>query len=291
MAEWRTTSRRGNRRRESVLRAAARAVDRRRMRRRRLGMGLAVLIGLPLLLAGGGWGGWAAWRALFAENDFFLIRQIEVTTDGSLGTGHILEYAKVQTGINLLAVQPRQVREWLLQVPVIANAQVSRRLPDTLVIEVAERVAVARLGRPGAGSPLAVDGEGHVLGPSSVRAGLPVILGVRDTGLRPGDGVKDPMLAEALAVLDICNRASMRRDLAVATIDLRNDEHLDVGLATGEQVLLSRGRLEEKLQQLPVMRAVARSRGLELSVYDMTVDRNYAGRPAAWSEPASAGRD
>ena len=281
--------RRGNRSRESVLHATVRAADRRRAAGRRFGALLVVLAGLPALGAGLWWGGRAAWRELFTENDYFQIRNIEVTTDGELGSGHIQEYAGVRTGLNLFAVRPEAVRAELLTVPVIANAQVGRRLPDTLVIEVTERVAVARLGRPGSGSPLAVDATGHVLGPSSVRASLPVVLGVRDTGLRPGDVVQDPMLAEALTVLEICNQAEMRAQLAVGTIDLGSDEFIDVGLMSGEQVLLSRDRLAEKLGQLPIMRQVARDKGLDLAVYDMTVDRNYAGRPADWGAAAAAG--
>ena len=280
-----TEERRQNRPRESVLKVAARSVERRRTARRRIGWALALLAGVPALAAGLAWGGHAAWRAMFAENEFFEIRQIEVTTDGDLGAENILEYARVRKGLNLFAVRPEDIRGSLLSVPVIANAQVGRRLPDTLVIEVAERVAVARLGRPGSGSPLAVDATGHVLGPSSVRASLPVVLGVRDNGLRPGDVVNDPMLKDALKILEICNQAAMRQELAVATIDLGSDEQIEVGLMSGEQVLLSRGQLEEKLRQLPVMRSVARSKGLDLAVYDMTVDRNYAGRPAAWVDP------
>ena len=285
MAVWKTEERRRNRPRESVLKVAARSVERRRTVRRRVGGLLALLVGIPALAAGLIWGGHEAWLAMFAQNDFFRIRQIEVTTDGDLRTENILEYARVQNGTNLFAVRPEAIRESLLSVPVIANAQVGRRLPDTLIIEVAERVAVARLGRPGSGSPLAVDATGHVLGPSSVRASLPVVVGVRDKGLRPGDVVGDAMLAEALRVLEIANQAAMRRELAVATIDLGNEEQIEVGLTSGERVLLSRGRLEEKLRQLPIMRSVARGKGLDLAVYDMTVDRNYAGRPAAWVDP------
>ena len=37
------------------------------------------------------------------------------------------------------------------------------------------------------------------------------------------------------------------------------------------------------------MRQVARDKGLDLAVYDMTVDRNYAGRPADWGAAAAAG--
>lgn len=290
MALWKEKKRRRNRPRESVLKVAARSVERRRALRRRLGAALAVLVGIPALAAGLVWGGAEAWRAMFAENEFFAIRQIEVTTDGTLGADHVQEFAKVRKGLNLFAVRPEDVRRALLAVPVIANAQVGRRLPDTLVIEVTERVAVARLGRPGSGSPLAVDGTGHVLGPSSVRASLPVILGVRDNGLRPGDVVGDPLLADALKVLEICNEAAMRRELAVGTIDLATEDQLDLGLISGEQVLLSRDRLEEKLRQLPAMRAMVRQKGLDLAVYDMTVDRNYVGRPAAWDAPEAAPR-
>ena len=286
MALRKTEERRQNRPRESVLKVAARSVERRRTVRRRIGWALALLAGVPALAAGLAWGGHAAWRAMFAENEFFEIRQIEVTTDGDLGAENILEYARVRKGLNLFAVRPEDIRGSLLSVPVIANAQVGRRLPDTLVIEVAERVSVARLGRPGSGSPLAVDATGHVLGPSSVRATLPVVLGVRDNGLRPGDVVNDPMLKDALKILEICNQAAMRQELAVATIDLGSEEQIEVGLMSGEQVLLSRGQLEEKLRQLPVMRSVARSKGLDLAVYDMTVDRNYVGRPATWVDPA-----
>ena len=285
MAFGKTKERRRNGPRESLLKATVRTAERRRAIHRRVFAALVILVGLPALAVGLYWGGRQAWRAMFAENDFFRIRQIEVTTDGELGAEDVREYAKVREGLNLFAVRPQEIRAALLAVPVIAAAQVGRRLPDALIIEVAERVAVARLGRPGAGSPLAVDATGHVLGPSSVRVSLPVVLGVRDVGLRPGDVVADPMLKEALAVLEICNETQMREELAVATIDVGNEDMLGVGLTTGEQVLLSREKLKEKLQQLREMRKVARDRGLDLATYDMTVDRNYVGRPASAANP------
>ena len=289
LAFWNTEQRRRNRPRESVLKVAARSVERRRTIRHRIGAALVLLVGIPAVLAGLVFGGRAAWLALFEENDYFRIRRIEVTTDGNLGAGHVQEYAKVREGMNLFAVHPQEVRESLLSVPVIANAQVGRRLPDTLVIEVAERVAVARLGRPGSGSPLAVDAAGHVLGPSSVRPSLPAILGVRDNGLRPGDVVKDPMLQDALKVLVICNRSEMREAMSVETIDLENEEYLVLGLKSGERVLLSGPKLEDKLTDLLAMLDAARDKGLGLAEYDLTVDRNFVGRPAGLVSAAGTG--
>ena len=285
MASGNPGERRRNQRRESVLQVTARSASR-RATGRRIGAGLLLLAGIPALAAGAYWGGRWAWRAMFSENDFFQIRRIEVTTDGSLGAAHIREYAKVQEGLNLFALRPKEIREMLLSVPVIAQAQVGRRLPDALVIEVTERVAVARLGRPGSGTPLAVDATGHVLGPSSVRASLPVLLGVRDKGLRPGDVVQDPLLQQALAVLETCNHAKIREELVVETIDVGQEDWLEVGLTTGERVLLSHDQLREKLGRLHAMRTEARKRGLNLAVYDMTVDCNFVGRPAAGAGPA-----
>ena len=280
MAFGNDKGRRKNRSREALLRAAVRSGERRRTVRRRIWVGLGVLIGAPALALGLYWGGHQAWLGMFAENPFFEIKRIEITTDGMLGVADIQDYARVRPGLNLFAVRPQDVRAALLAVPVIADAQVGRRLPDGLVIEVTERIAVARLGRPGAGSPLAVDATGHVLGPSSVRVSLPVIQGVRDVGLRPGDVVADPMLREALVVLDVCNAEKMREVLAVASIDVGNDERIEVGLASGERALLSRDGVKEKLWQLREMRKAARDRGLALATYDLTVDRNYVGRSA-----------
>ena len=280
MAFGHDKGRRKNRSRDGLLRAAVRSGERRRTVRRRVWAGLGVLIGLPALVVGLYWGGHQAWLGMFAENPFFEIKRIEITTDGMLGVADVQEYARVRPGLNLFAVRPQDIREALLAVPVIADAQVGRRLPDGLVIEVTERIAVARLGRPGAGSPLAVDATGHVLGPSSVRVSLPVVLGVRDVGLRPGDVVADPMLPEALAVLEVCNAEKMREVLAVASIDVANDERIEVGLASGERVWLSRDRTKDKLWKLREMLKEARRQGLALATYDMTVDRNYVGRSA-----------
>ena len=284
MAFGNDKGRRKNRSREGLLRAAVRSGERRRTVRRRVVAALVTLIGLPALAVGLWWGGHQAWLGMFAENPFFEIKRIEITTDGMLGVADIQEYARVRPGLNLFAVRPQDVRAALLTVPVIADAQVGRRLPDGLVIEVTERIAVARLGRPGAGSTLAVDATGHVLGPSSVRISLPVILGVRDVGLRPGDVVADSMLSEALAVLEVCNAEKMREVLAVASIDVGHDERIELGLVSGERVLLSRERIKDKLWKLREMLKEARRQGLTLATYDLTVDRNYVGRAAAAEE-------
>ena len=58
-------------------------------------------------------------------------------------------------------------------------------------------------------------------------------------------------------------------------------------LADGGQILLSHDGLETKLERFPLMRDAARRRGLDLAIYNMTSDANYAATaaPAGGAHP------
>ena len=209
----------------------------------------------------------------------FTLSRIEVSTDGSLSTDSILHAAGVATNQNLFALSPADIRARLEANPAVASARVSRRLPDTLRIDVAERVAVARLASSfGANAPLAIDATGHVLGPRSVRPELPLLVGLRDSALSPGDVSSDPLLPDLMAILDLASAPSLRASYSIQALDIRDRSRIRLCLATGQEVLLSLKNYEPKLRQLPVMLSVARERGQSLRTFDMTVDRSYPAR-------------
>lgn len=276
---------RRNRARESVLRAAAHAVESRRAARRRWGIAAVVLLGAAALGAGAWLGGRWVWERCFLHNDYFGIRHVEISTDGTLDPALVREYAGVREGMNLFEVHPDAVRSNLLAVPVVASVSAGRRFPDTVVIDIAERAPVARLGTRASGTPLAADATGHVLGPSSVRADLPIVSGLRDKALRPGDVIGDPLMATALRILEICARPDLRREMRVAQVDISSDTWITLALADGGQILLSHDGLETKLERFPLMRDAARRRGLDLAIYNMTSDANYAATPRGGPHP------
>lgn len=276
---------RRNRARESVLRAAAHAVESRRASRRRWGIAAVVLLGAAALGAGAWLGGRWVWERCFLHNDYFGIRNVEISTDGTLDPALVREYAGVREGMNLFEVHPDAVRSNLLAVPVVASVSAGRRFPDTVVIDIAERTPVARLGTRASGTPLAADATGHVLGPSSVRADLPIVSGLRDKALRPGDVIGDPLMATALRILEICARPDLRREMRVAQVDISSDTWITLALADGGQILLSHDGLETKLERFPLMRDAARRRGLDLAIYNMTSDANYAATPRGGPHP------
>ena len=121
--------RKPRRNRESVLRAAARSVEKRRAAKRRWGRLAVLLLGIVAAGAGIVLGGQLVWKRCFAENDYFAVRHVEITTDGSLDADLIREYAGVREGMNLFAARPDAIRDQLLTVAVIAGPSGARADP------------------------------------------------------------------------------------------------------------------------------------------------------------------
>ncbi len=259
-----------NRRRAPVnqplLTVQARIADQKKARMHKWSAILALLIAL----AGIGWVAKTGYdyfgRVLFSGNDLFAIRELDLRSDGVLRAAHIKEYAGVDEGSNLFAIDIKELRRQLENIPLIQSAEIRRQLPDTLVIRVSERVPLARLGIEDGHYHLAVDREGHVLGPSARSPRLPAITGYRATGLRPGSIVHDPLFADALKVVDLCDRTRLGQRVKIRSIHVSDPEVLELQLVDGEQVVLDRARIDEGLLMLDDALQTARSRGDVLQI-------------------------
>ena len=268
----------GNRRenrRNSILMVSARMSDQRKERAHRVG---AILL-VTVVLAGIVWvvllGAKLIGQSLFSENDRFIIKHLNINSDGKLQPEHIREYAHVDEGMNLFAVDLKQVRDDLASVPIVSAVSVSRKLPDTLEITVSERVPAARLGEESTGYPLAVDRGGFVLGPTSISQQLPSITGLQEKGLRPGAQVGDPGVKNALHVLELCDSPAYSRFLKIKNVDVSHTEYLEVQLQRGERILLSRENVDVKLTKLCEIMKHTADMGQAIAAIDMTVEKNF----------------
>lgn len=227
----------------------ARLAEHRRERRHRV----AACVLITAVTAGLAWGGLAglrvAGRVLFLENPAFVIRRLDLQSDGKLQPSHIREYAGLREGVNLFEVNLHQVRRALESVPVVARAEVRRVLPDTLAVRVTERVALARLGAEEDPLALAVDGEGYVLGPGARSPFLPLLKGVRATGLRPGSVLQGNGVEAALEVLRLCNGTRLGQVIRIASIDVAPSDYLELRLEGGECVRVAKDRIEASLRK------------------------------------------
>ena len=135
--------------------AARLKASRRRSIRRAMAAAGAVLI-----LAGAVYGAdllldWAA------GSDVFMLKRIRVLGNRHLDAPAVAAAAGIDSGTNILRVRPNEVEQSVSALPLVKRAFVQRRLPDELVIRVAERRPCFLVN---CGCLWLVDREGVVIG-------------------------------------------------------------------------------------------------------------------------------
>ena len=200
---------------------------------------LAVTVGL--------WFGWGALRgAFFTHNPHFTLMRVQVEVNGQLRPAEIaarLARLGVRAGAkNLFLLDLPALRRDLSKYVMVADARLRLRLPDTLVVEVDERVPVAQYqGR----SVYLLDIDGWVM-PSRMDPklqALPLILGVRNgQQQRLGAQCHDEMVLGALQFLHFIAIRPYGRYFDAAVIQLDYDR------AVLRVHLRARGTLREHAQ-------------------------------------------
>ncbi len=258
--------------REPILLVNARLAEKRQEWRHRISTIVLVTVTVLALAWGAMVGTQHLVRVLFTENDQFVITELDCASDpgGRLKTSHITEYAGLKKGMNLFGVDLDAVRENLESVPLVSSVEVRRQLPDTLVVRVTERMALARLGSRRSKLPLAVDREGYVLGPSSVSPSLPAITGFGKSVLRPGNHIRASEIRDAIQVLDICDSTRLSQYIAISSIDVAHPEFMDLRLSNAERVLLARKELDWRLRQVAAILQTSQQVGRSVAMIDAT---------------------
>lgn len=278
-ARSRSTGSRRRRRRKATVRLGARVKSGRSKPHNpaRLAWGLsAVVIGLVACVAL-----WFGFRflgsALFAKNDAFVIRRIDITGSAMITENLVREYTQVHEGMNLFALDIAQIRaDFLRRTPNVKSMEISRILPHTLKMQVSERMPLAQLGWNG---PLVVDRKGVVFVIKGRSSHLPVITGYQGTGRRPGSRLRG-MARAALEVLDVCDDHPVL-NLGIEAIEVDNRERLMLRMADrksaklaweemGQMTAASRETLLKRLGRLS--EAIHSEKGRRHTMFDATMD-------------------
>ena len=157
--------------------------------------------------------------------------QVEIATGRRIKPDVVRELFDLKEGANLALIDFNAKREEALKrYPVIKSLNISRRLPDGVVIAVTERDPFARIGLKGAKreSGLVCDDEGVVF---SCRRGaemLPILRESDSPGVQPGDRLEGRNRA-ALEVLKVLHEAEYA-DLGVLEIDSSKPDFLQFTL-------------------------------------------------------------
>jgi len=270
------SSRRMNRRRkadgEQILQVSARAQEQKQARVK----WVSAVVVLSVAVAGCVWVGMmgADWIRvqLFASNPLFTMREPDIRTDGTLKPQELRERYDLFPGTNLFALNLAQIHADLMTLPGVRSAEIRRQLPDTLVVRVGERSAIALVVTDRMSLP--VDREGYVLVPRAAVGRLPVILGGQVPGLKPGLQITDAKIRDALTVVDLCETLRLSDQVRIDAINVAHLEIMELRLASGERVPLARNQLEDRLRKLAGAKKTLAERRQVASLIDCSLSRD-----------------
>lgn len=231
---------------------------------------LTVAVVAAVWLAITGFGKMNRW--LFADNDRFTVRHLDVSSSGRLSEAHIKEFANIDKGVNLFDLDIESMRESLESGPLIKSVEIQRKLPDTLVVRVNERIPLARIAHGKSKFYFSIDRDGHVLGLAGPKLkNMPIIRGHGDKGLTPGDALNDGGAIDALSVIGMCDDGTISQVVSISSIDVSFPEFLDVLMEDKRRVWLPRNPSRSKI--LDMVR-VLQEADASKTFFDLTIDRN-----------------
>lgn len=172
----------------------------------------------------------------FSISSFFGIREIIVEGNQAVEAQQIIELAEIQKGENIFSVSLERAAAWIQMEPRIERAEIHRRLPGCLVIQVEERQAVACLL---AGSKLLfLDGKGRVLERVSTWGSLelPLLSGVdlSSSGSLPGVLLEGKEIDAALEILNALPEDATK----LGEIDVSNPQFIKIYTLSGVEIRL-----------------------------------------------------
>lgn len=183
---------------------------------------------------------------------YFNVEKI-IMTDSSLTTDEIARYCNIKLPVNIFRINLGQVASNIKMLhPELKKVIVSRKLPDTLIINTYRRQPVAEINIDD--KYYRIDAEGFILpdGYSSSNAELVDIAGVRDF-LILGSILKvseSKRLHDALDILEILKDNEILKDYCISQIDVSNYRNPTFTINDRVQVKLKKEELEEKIKVL-----------------------------------------
>jgi cell division septal protein FtsQ len=240
-------------------------------------------------------GAWTMDRLVY-ENQAFSIGEIDLQTDGVIGTEQLRRWAAVNSGQNLLALDLARVKRNLELVPFIQSVSVERILPHTLRIRVCEREPIAQIlmsrARMGGGIEQAVyhlDSEGWVMVPLDPRQRgvpqtqppqqLPLISGIKEAHV--GHPVELSQAKAALQLIDAFDHSPMAGVTELKKIDVSAVEVLVASTGQGGEVTFGLTNFEQQLRRWQAIYERGQKLGKALATLDLAVSNNI---PATWIE-------
>jgi cell division septal protein FtsQ len=266
---------------------AHQAVYHRSQRRRRLLVaarrgGVLLALGAAIALSSAAWAalgpGWV--RARLSSLRLFRIETIQVSGNRILSSATVLATAGLRAGESLVGLDLVAARDRLIAHPRVREASLRRRLPGTIVVEIAERVpcVIVRADRD-----YLVDAEGAIVAAADpgTRSDLPVLKGVEAAaGALTVRGAAD--LAAGIELIAAIRLVGFPALSAIDHVDLA-DPNDAVLVPVSGRPLVHAGRRDaaERLRRWHLVAPDMAQRWPEIEYVDLRAEGQVVALPAA----------
>jgi cell division septal protein FtsQ len=233
-------------------------------------------------------------KRLFFENPDYRLSKIEVQTDGTLQREQVLKTGELREGENIFNVNLARVRDLLQQLPQVDEAQVTRKMPAEIDIQIVERKPIAwimtgrEMSNPfSSQDAFLVDARGVLMREKQLLPeylGLPVISGCTNESLEAGRTVESFEVKAALELLRLSTRSFMQTRFQVREIDVSKGYCLLVTDKNRTRVTFGFDNLDAQLQRLEQFLVFCDDSKRELETVNLLVQRNI---PVTFAKPAS----
>lgn len=192
-------------------------------------------------------------HALFTQATYYRARQLPVSGNQRLSDAAVLAQAGLAPGVQILDLNLAVVHTRLLAHPWIAQAQVSREIPDTLRVTVREHRPLAVMDmRMGRRYLLNAEGRLFKQWDATDPEDLPVITGLsyRDLPMDEAAGTRPFQ-----AVLSLLTETGAWEALALSRIEADAETGLTLVVAhSAQQIRMGYGHYPEKLNRLTALK-------------------------------------
>ncbi|NLT72479.1 MAG: FtsQ-type POTRA domain-containing protein [Verrucomicrobiaceae bacterium] len=187
---------------------------------------LCLCASLPVL---GKWG----YDTIFYQNEEFVLRRLNIQTDGVLSEARLAEIANVAAGMNLMELDLEAIRSQVETLPQVEKATVTRELPDRINLIVRERMPVAWLSSPPLGirpwdmeRGYLLDSEGILFRCLDLNDGmksLPVIESFQVIEPVEGGRIESEGVRSGLKLILESDRRFLEQGMAIAEVRVRDE--------------------------------------------------------------------
>ena len=255
-----------------------------RVRPRRRSLATRTLLGLQVLAVAllAVVGAWTAWQRVFAS-DRLRVGRLEVRGSHFLSEGEVRELVGTAVGESILALDIEALKARLRASPWVADATVTRALPDTVRVEIRERVplALAELDRL-----YLMDEDGGLIdiyGPRTGAFDLPIVrglVGVEEEARRARARRAGTLLADL---------AELGSEISEVYVEPSGDLRV-VLRGPGEVLLFGEPPYRQRLVTFLSLRRDLAERASGAEHFDLRFrGRIFAKRPAAPPSPSEPG--